>query len=293
MPPAGLSISTTSPVKSSGARPSSLRVRASESSLYKKGSAECLKPQDGVPGEPSALVAKDSEYQPVGSPSSLAAPQQSQETTRERKRPASPQAASTESFEPKDRIPATAALKIIPNGVEPRHLAGLQHLPGILRKASLLDLHLAYWQLNHHMKYHTNDNNTKFFVDVARFISSRNLIRKAKRAVKVAQVKRRVELNIFEEGKEDGDKGKPFNVHHKLREGLENIQSLCEHNAHQFLRDGDCNNEIGKLQKQLKEILNMATKEGHRLRKEEPELAKGDGKPKERVYRPVLRRGIL
>jgi hypothetical protein len=63
---------------------------------------------------------------------------------------------------------------------------------------------------------------------------------------------------------------------------------LCEHGAHQFLRDGDCNDEIGKARKQLNEVMEMATKEMERVQREEPELAKEAGElRKARTRQPI------
>ncbi|KAH6895251.1 hypothetical protein B0T10DRAFT_477482 [Thelonectria olida] len=163
-----------------------------------------------------------------------------------------------------------------------------------------------------------------FFDDLVRFVSSsRNLMRKAKMAAKVAQIKRLAEVDVSEQGKEDGDENglealpslrymstrrynpmssisrhgfgpggrDPPDVYDKLDKGLEIVQSMCEHGAHQFLRDGDCNDEIGKAQKQLKEVLEMATKEMNRVQREEPELAKETGElGKVRTRRPISMR---
>lgn len=80
-------------------------------------------------------------------------------------------------------------------------------------------------------------------------------------------------------------------MYDKLDKGLEIVQSMCEHGAHQFLRDGDCNDEISKAQKQLKEVLEMASKEMDRVQREEPELAKETGElGKVRTRRPISMR---
>jgi hypothetical protein len=125
-------------------------------------------------------------------------------------------------------------------------------------------------------------------------------------ATKVAQIKKLAKVDVSEEGKEDGDengleapaslrymstrpynpmssisppggKDQPLDVYDKLDKDLKLVQSMCEHGAHQFLRDGDCNDEIGKARKQLKEILEKATREMERVRREEPELVKEAG----------------
>lgn len=164
-----------------------------------------------------------------------------------------------------------------------------------------------------------------FFDDLVRFVSSsRNLMRKAKMAAKVAQIKRLAEVDMSEEGKNDSDenglealpslrymstrrfnpmssisrpgfgpggKDQPPDVYDRLDKSLEIVQSMCEHGAHQFLRDGDCNDEITKVQKQLTEVLEVATKEMERVQREEPELAKETGElGKVRTRRPISMR---
>lgn len=47
------------------------------------------------------------------------------------------------------------------------------------------------------------------------------------------------------------DPQQPPDVFDELDKGLEFVQSMCEHAAHQFLRDGDCADEIVKIQARL------------------------------------------
>ncbi|EXK24764.1 hypothetical protein FOMG_18531 [Fusarium oxysporum f. sp. melonis 26406] len=153
-----------------------------------------------------------------------------------------------------------------------------------------------------------------FFDDLVRFVSSsRNLIRKAKMAARVAQSKKLAEQDVSEDGSNDealpslrymgsrrfgpmsisrpGAGDQPPDVYDKLDRGLEFVQSMCEHGAHQFLRDGDCNDEISKVQKRLTEILEMAKTEMERVEREEPELAKETGElGKSRTRRPISMR---
>ncbi|PCD21322.1 hypothetical protein AU210_016288 [Fusarium oxysporum f. sp. radicis-cucumerinum] len=150
-----------------------------------------------------------------------------------------------------------------------------------------------------------------FFDDLVRFVSSsRNLMRKAKMAARVAQIKKLAEQDVSEDGINDdalpslrymssrrfgpmsisrpGAGDQPPDVYDKLDKGLEFVQSMCEHGAHQFLRDGDCNDEISKVQKRLTEVLEMAKTEMERVEREEPELAKETGEMgKVRTRRPV------
>ncbi|RYC78994.1 hypothetical protein BFJ63_vAg18132 [Fusarium oxysporum f. sp. narcissi] len=153
-----------------------------------------------------------------------------------------------------------------------------------------------------------------FFDDLVRFVSSsRNLMRKAKMAARVAQIKKLAEQDVSEDGNNDdalpslrymssrrfgpmsisrpGAGDQPPDVYDKLDKGLEFVQSMCEHGAHQFLRDGDCNDEISKVQKRLTEILEMAKTEMERVEREEPELAKETGEMgKARKRQPISMR---
>ena len=43
------------------------------------------------------------------------------------------------------------------------------------------------------------------------------------------------------------------------------MQSTCEHAAHQFLRDGECNEEITNIKRRLGEVKDLAAKEMERL----------------------------
>jgi hypothetical protein len=88
-----------------------------------------------------------------------------------------------------------------------------------------------------------------------------------------------------------GAADQPHDVYDNLDKGLEFVQSQCEHGAHQFLRDGNCNDEISKVQKRLSEVLEMAKTEMERVEREEPELAKETGEMgKVRTRRPISMR---
>ncbi|CVL08224.1 uncharacterized protein FMAN_14147 [Fusarium mangiferae] len=133
-----------------------------------------------------------------------------------------------------------------------------------------------------------------FFDDLVRFVSSsRNLMRKAKMAARVALIKKLADsrrfgpMSISRPGAGD----QPPDVYDKLDKGLEFVQSMCEHGAHQLLRDGDCNDEISKVQKRLTEVLEMAKTEMERVEREEPESAKRtDEIGKVRARRPISMR---
>ncbi|KAF6514206.1 hypothetical protein HZS61_006462 [Fusarium oxysporum f. sp. conglutinans] len=145
-----------------------------------------------------------------------------------------------------------------------------------------------------------------FFDDFVRFVSSiRNLLRKAKKAARVARIKKLAEQEALEAGSNDdalpslrymskrrsGAGDQPTDVYDKLEKGLEFVQDMCEHGAHQFLRDGDCNDEISNVRKRLTEVLEIAKTEMERVEREEPELAKETGElGKSRTRRPISMR---
>lgn len=203
-----------------------------------------------------------------------------------------------------------------------------------------------------------------FFEELVKFVSaSRNMMRKAKMAAKVAQIKRLAELDMPDDDDEDekkdgagngltpaagdgvivaapaspnadaeaipalqyvstrrlmgggpsammaarasmgrgygrasargnitlGPDGKPLqsDVYDELDKGLEFVQSTCEHAAHQFLRDGDCGEEVIKIQRRLRETKELADKEMDRVKKESPApLQKDAEETRGRSYRP-------
>ncbi|KAH7327959.1 hypothetical protein B0I35DRAFT_403405 [Stachybotrys elegans] len=163
-----------------------------------------------------------------------------------------------------------------------------------------------------------------FFDDLVRFVaSSRNLMRKAKMAAKVAQIKRLAELEMPDDenggeekamdmlpslrymstrrlgpsrvlGGQPGGNDQPQDVYDKLDRALEAVQGTCEHGAHQFLRDADCNEELKKIQTRIAEAFEMAKQEMERVEREEPELAKESGDAgKIRTRRPISMRREL
>lgn len=169
-----------------------------------------------------------------------------------------------------------------------------------------------------------------FFEELVKFVSaSRNLMRKAKMAAKVAQIKKLAELDNQDDDDDDDDDpdapprplpslrylssarssalspafarrgakgmgGEASDFYDKLDKGLEYVQSMCERAAHQFLRDGDCNEEIGNISRRLGETKELADKEMERIKVEEPELASETPEaPKFRTHRPpAVRRDL-
>ncbi|KAG5920553.1 hypothetical protein E4U61_007700 [Claviceps capensis] len=154
----------------------------------------------------------------------------------------------------------------------------------------------------------------RFFDDLVRFVSSsRNLMRKAKMAAKVAQIKRMAELEVANEAARSdierpgadalpslkyispsrpepvsqdqasvearlpGQLDEPLDVYDSLDKSLEFVQSTCEHSAHQFLRHADCYDEIRKIQARLVKVLQESREELERVQRETPELVKEAG----------------
>jgi hypothetical protein len=56
----------------------------------------------------------------------------------------------------------------------------------------------------------------------------------------------------------------------ELDKGLDKCQGLCEHAAHQFLRDGECTTEIDNIKRELEKIVDAAGNEIEKLRREAP-----------------------
>ncbi|KFA63080.1 hypothetical protein S40285_08435 [Stachybotrys chlorohalonatus IBT 40285] len=162
-----------------------------------------------------------------------------------------------------------------------------------------------------------------FFDSLVRFVSSsRNLMRKAKMAAKVAHIKRLAEMELPDDdpngdgldalpslrymssrrmggplrslGGPPGAKDQPPDVYDKLDKTLDAVQMTCEHGAHQFLRDADCNEELRKIQARMAEAYQMAKEEMERVERDEPELAKETGDVgKARTCRPISMRREL
>ncbi|KAH7120118.1 hypothetical protein B0J13DRAFT_513187 [Dactylonectria estremocensis] len=270
-------------------------------SLRNKGSTESLRPKDDVPmtsardaspgdtirrkdpsvaTKPSSSPTEAEEEQGTASPPSPAALKQSQEAIKAAR-------ARAQQVEMRQRLLSMASAE----GV----------LAACRTRTTIIVYYDSYVQ--------------RLFDKLVRFVSSsRNLIHKAKMAAKVAQIKRLAEVDM-PEGNENvdddplpslrymstrrgygpaGANNQPPDVYDRLDKSLEIVQGMCEHGAHQFLRDGDCNDEILKVQKQLTEVLEVATKEIERVQREEPELAKETGElSKIRTRRPISMRREL
>ncbi|KAG6007619.1 hypothetical protein E4U21_005700 [Claviceps maximensis] len=301
---------------------SAVRSAACPPFLRNKGSSESLKPKDDGPMHPDLDFL-------------LPSGQNRQGFQNRNKRPAPPRTSSTSSKEAqillasppspandnrtaphqqvreagagRNRASARAKKKRRPNSV----LSAEGAVPTCRTRSVVVVYYDSYVQ--------------GFFDDLVRFVSSsRNLMRKAKMAAKVAQIKRMAELEIANEAKsssderfvadalpslgytssrrlgpislnqpstatrQSGDSEEPVDVYDSLDKSLEFVQSTCEHSAHQFLRDADCYDEIRKIQARLVEVLQESKDEIERVQREDPELARETGNMgKARMHRPI------
>ncbi len=85
-----------------------------------------------------------------------------------------------------------------------------------------------------------------------------------------------------------GSKQRP-DVYDDLDKGLEYVQSMCEHAAHQFLRDGVCHEEIASVKRRLVETKEKAEAEMERAKTEGPAetITPPEGLPRTRNFRPL------
>ncbi|OLN95755.1 hypothetical protein CCHL11_02711 [Colletotrichum chlorophyti] len=178
-----------------------------------------------------------------------------------------------------------------------------------------------------------------FFSELVKFVSgSRNLMRKAKMAAKVAQIRRLAEVEVPDDGDASGDltpdasaaagtsdalpslrymskrrmgpsartSGRPHagdggqslmndsNPYDQLETHLEYVHHASERAAHQFLRNGDCSEDVRDIQRRLVQAKEVADKEMERIQREDPELLNAEVETnKHRTLRPThMRREI-
>lgn len=80
-------------------------------------------------------------------------------------------------------------------------------------------------------------------------------------------------------------------IYDQLDKGLEFVQSACEQGAHQFLRDGDCTQQIEKIKSRLTYTHENARKDLNRPK--DVDAAAVEQQPEEirpRVFRPMTMR---
>ena len=282
-------------------------------SLRNKGSAESLKPRDDGPSNiPAPDEPQSNEQQPSEDPASQ--PERPSTATQDAQKPRAVHSSSgpggivSSHKPPRDAVGAANARATgqVKTRVRSPSMMSADNAPKAYRTRSMIIVYYdSYVQ--------------GFFDNLVRFVSSsRNLMRKAKMAAKVAQIKKLAEEDMSKEGNGGGGEADPLpslrymssrrmgpiglgrpgfgppgpnekpDVYDNLDKGLEFIQGTCEHGAHQFLRDADCNDEIKKIQDRLRRVLEMAGKEIERIHLEEPELAKETGElTKPRACRPI------
>lgn len=352
-------------------------------SLKNKGSTESLRPTDETHTTATTLVDGDvtpapqpqPQPQPQASPPISAAPDlTSAATAPEPQEPSSLQQPTPSTGQPKpDQVLAPTRTRIRKNirkrirtdSVISAGEGGEGGVPKYRCRGTPLVYYDSYVQ--------------SFFEDLVKFVSaSRNLMRKAKMAAKVAQIKRMAEMEVPDDDEDDDDDGitgelkadtqvttstpgplqastpngraleaspagelavdmqmPPLNyvstramrayvrtgsgagpnmlrptfaraaargahsgsglamlttpqvpdAFDALDKGLDFVQATCEQAAHQFLRDGDCDEEIAKLKTRLVETAELAAKEMERKLKEDPDVGSTPEPTKSRSYR--------
>ncbi|KAK1754148.1 hypothetical protein QBC47DRAFT_38920 [Echria macrotheca] len=138
-----------------------------------------------------------------------------------------------------------------------------------------------------------------FFQDLLGFVStSRTMIRRAKRTAKIAQIRRLVELESAEDSECEGQTpgsgllmalGRPNsrtsqtdddldNALGRVQRMCEDVRSMGEHAAHEFLRKCDIDRQLGD----IKELADRERVEGDSDQPKQPEL----DRMRARAYRP-------
>lgn len=284
-------------------------------SLRNKGSTESLKPQDDGPANIAEPMDTSSITRIEERPEEAVNATAQRPTTPTRTKqdpsaaPTSPSAAAIARQPHEAVLSAQSRARQVPQKRQRPSsvLSGEGQLPAYRTRTQIIVYYDSYVQ--------------GFFDDLVRFVSaSRNLLRKAKMAVKVAHIKKLAEMEsqTGEGGSDEDEMSLPSlrymssrrygamagaysrgpggrdqapDIYDQLDKGLEFVQSTCEHGAHQFLRDADCNDEIKKIQKHLRDVLGMAETEKERVLREEPELAKESTEAaKVRTRRPISMR---
>lgn len=82
-------------------------------------------------------------------------------------------------------------------------------------------------------------------------------------------------------------RGANHNIFDELDAGLEWCQSMCEHAAHQFLRDGDCGIEIDGIKRRLGDVKQTAERELEQLSKKDDDNIKAQTASKGSTPRAV------
>ncbi|KAF6828799.1 hypothetical protein CMUS01_08437 [Colletotrichum musicola] len=304
----------------------SFGVESSARSIKNKGSTESLKPKDEG-AEPDAapvdeaVAAQTDDAKAAGH--STTPPQDGQKPNAQ---PSSPSSGTPSALREQTKQAMVNAQARARAEVKKRHrpdsVASVEEAPSKYRTKAQVEVYYDEFVQN-------------FFEELVKFVSaSRNLMRKAKMAAKVAQIRRLAELEVPDDdagdsnpdtplSAENGPNGLPSlrymstrrmgprppqarggqtgglmgdnapDAYDELDKGLEYVQGMCEHAAHQFLRDGECREEIGNIQRRLGDTKELAAKEMERIEREEPELLKASETNKVRTLRPTSMRREL
>ncbi|OAA68979.1 hypothetical protein ISF_03354 [Cordyceps fumosorosea ARSEF 2679] len=154
-------------------------------------------------------------------------------------------------------------------------------------------------------------NMQKFFEELVQFLAvSRNMMRKAKMAARVAQIKKMAEVQVndeFGDGVSDqptlryvsarrldslGPAREP-DVFDALDKNLETLQTTSELAAFQFLREASYSKHMETIKKILGDALDTATAELARLTRDEPDMAREADTAVSRIKRPRSMRNEL
>ncbi|KAI1277537.1 hypothetical protein F5Y07DRAFT_388488 [Xylaria sp. FL0933] len=286
--------------KFSGAEPPSSSAR----SIRNRGSMESLKPQDDGPSLPTPDPDPTTDQMPK--PIVTAIPPQ---TPNGQTRPNGPQPPSTPASDPWTGSSLVRHTNELVATAQRRARATVRKRQKTDSMISGDGGPPKYRSRRMVMVYYDSYVQSFFEELVKFVSAQRNLMRKAKMAAKVAHIRRLAELEMPEDDEDDGGEMRlqylssrnyggalrspalgfmpgrgmrtsalngslgVFNekgdVWDELDKGLESVQGLCERAAHQFLRDGDCNEEIEKIKSRLVKVKELAIKEKERTSAEQ------------------------
>ncbi|KAM3448913.1 hypothetical protein MY3296_007374 [Beauveria thailandica] len=163
-------------------------------------------------------------------------------------------------------------------------------------------------------------NMQKFFEELVHFIAvSRNMMRKAKMAGGIAQIKKMAEMQVVDDTGDDTSQrptlhyvsargldslasatpnggtspGREPDIFDALDKNLDTLQSTSELAAFQFLREASNNRHMKTINKILGDVLEAATAELARLARDEPALIRDADAATARTKRPLSMRKEL
>ncbi|PMB71180.1 hypothetical protein BM221_003647 [Beauveria bassiana] len=163
-------------------------------------------------------------------------------------------------------------------------------------------------------------NMQKFFEELVHFIAvSRNMMRKAKMAARIAQIKKMAEVQVGDDTGDDTPQrptlhyvsargldslasatpnggpstGREPDIFDALDKNLDTLQSTSELAAFQFLREASNNKHMKTINKILGDVLEAATAELARLARDEPALIRDADAAAARTKRPLSMRKEL